>query len=286
MPHHGASVFRYQMVRSLRKLGLIAGGGRLPAVVRSACEQDGRPLYICALTGFCEPETVRGAAHGWYEMAQAGALIEGLHAAGVQDVVLCGRVTRPDFARLIPDWKGVLLLPKLGMAALRGDDFLLRTVVEILEAEGFRLCGVNDVVANLLAPVGALSERIPDESQLSDIRIGVMAARRLGSADVGQAVVVAGGQVIGEEDRAGTDAMLARLGRRAAGGVLVKCAKPQQERRVDLPAVGVETMINAAAISLAGVAVEAGAALIVDMAATRDAADASGLFLFGVSGDV
>lgn len=286
MPHRGASVCRSRMVRSLRKLGLIAGGGRLPALVRSACEQERRPFYICALTGFCEPETVRGAEHGWYEMAQAGTLLDGLRAAGVQDVVLCGRVMRPDFAKLIPDWKGVSLLPRLAMAALRGDDSLLRTVVEILEAEGFRLCGVNDVVANLLAPAGALSQRIPDESQLSDIHIGVRAARHLGRADVGQAVVVAGGQVIGEEDQAGTDAMLARLGIRAAGGVLVKCAKPQQERRVDLPAVGVETMTNAAAIGLAGVAVEAGAALIVDMAATRDAADASGLFLYGVGGDV
>uniref|UniRef100_UPI0035B277CE UDP-2,3-diacylglucosamine diphosphatase LpxI domain-containing protein n=1 Tax=Stella sp. TaxID=2912054 RepID=UPI0035B277CE len=66
------------------------------------------------------------------------------------------------------------------------------------------------------------------------------------------------------------------------GGVLVKMKKPQQERRVDLPTIGEATVAAAARAGLAGIAVEAGGALVVDRAAVAAAADAAGLFVIGV----
>jgi DUF1009 family protein len=112
--------------------------------------------------------------------------------------------------------------------------------------------------------------------------------RQLGALDIGQAVAVADGLVLAVEAAEGTDAMLARLPALSANlrgtpekrrGVLLKAPKPAQERRVDLPVIGVRTIELAAAGGLAGVAVEAGSALLMRRAKIAEAADRLGLFV-------
>lgn len=265
------------------KLALIAGGGDIPALIRDACVAEGRPLYIAALSGFCPAATVAGVDHDWFDLPQVGRLLKALKQAGAVDVCLCGSVTKPDFARLKPDWRGAMLLPKLLKAALQGDDAILRVVLDTFEQEGFRIVGIDGLMQDLLVTERQYGQRAPAGAAVSDLQIAIKAARALGAADRGQAAVAAGGSVIGLEDDAGTDALLARMAAEPAarGGVLAKCVKPQQDRRVDLPTIGVVTVENAAAAGLAGIAVEAGAALLVDPAATAAAADRLGLFVIG-----
>ncbi len=93
------------------------------------------------------------------------------------------------------------------------------------------------------------------------------------------------GIVLGVEAIEGTDALIARcfeLRREGTGGVLIKLKKPGQERRVDLPTIGVRTVAAAAAASLRGIAVEAGGSLIVDPSAVAAIADETGLFILGI----
>lgn len=268
----------------LPKLGLIAGGGQIPALIRDTCQTEGRPLYIAALNGFCAPDTVSGADHGWFDLPQVGALMKALKAAAVEEVCLCGSVAKPDFSALKPDLKGALLLPRLLKAALTGDDAILRVVIDAFEREGFHPVGAETLMASLLVREKTYGNLVPTAEQMVDVTTALRAAWQLGADDRGQAAVASLGKVVGREDDAGTDALLRRMANEPAarGGVLVKCAKPQQDRRVDLPTVGVTTVENAAAAGLAGIAVEAGAALMVDAAATANAANRLGLFLIGL----
>lgn len=265
------------------KLALIAGGGDIPALIRDACRAEGRPLFVAALNGFCDPATVAGTEHEWFDLPQVGRLLKAMKAAGAVEVCLSGSVTKPDFSQLKPDWRGALLLPKLLKAAMQGDDAILRVVVETFEQEGFLVVGSDSLVRDLLVAERQYSRLAPAGAALADMRTAIDAARALGIADRGQAAVAAGGSVVGLEDDAGTDALLARMAAlpAARGGVLAKCAKPQQDRRVDLPTIGVATIEHAAAAGLAGIAVEASAALLVDPTATAAAADRLGLFVVG-----
>jgi DUF1009 family protein len=266
------------------KLGLVAGGGDLPRLIAAACREQRRPLFVAAIDGVCDPATVAGSDHLWLDVAAVGRLVEALRAAGCAEVVLAGHVARPDFARLRPDWQGVKLLPRVLQAAARGDDALLRTLVAFLEEQGFAVIGADDVVAGLLAPAGPLGRLAPSAEDEADIRRGFAVVRALGALDVGQAAVVRNGLVLGVEAAEGTDALLARcatLQPAGRGGVLVKLPKPGQERRVDLPVIGVATVAAAAAARLAGIAVATGGALVVDRAAVAAAADAAGLFAVG-----
>lgn len=268
----------------LPKLGLIAGGGQIPALIRDACHAQGRPLFIAALNGFCDPATIAQTEHGWFDLPQVGGLLKALKEAAVAEVCLCGSVAKPDFKSLKPDLKGAFLLPKLLKAALQGDDAILRVVIGAFEQDGFRIIGVDSLMQDILVCERPYGRTVPTSAQQADIAVALQAARNLGIADKGQAAVAAGGQVVGLEDDAGTDALLRRMAGlpAARGGVLVKCVKPQQDRRVDLPTVGAVTVENAAAAGLSGIAVEAGAALMVDAVATGQAADRLGLFMIGL----
>ncbi len=265
------------------KLGIIAGAGELPDRIKNACRATGRDVFVAAINGACDASTVSDVEHAWFDWAAVGNLFKLLREAGCVELVLAGRVVKPDFSRLRLDWQGIKLLPRVLAAVARGDDALLKTLVQIFEEQGFRVVGTDALVKDLVAPPGQLGAVTPSDLDRTDIAQGAEAARALGRDDRGQAAIVRGGIVLGLESDDGTDALLARVARlEGRGGVLVKMAKPNQERRVDLPTIGLTTIRNAAAARLAGIAVEAGGALILDRPAVVAAADAAGLFLVGI----
>ena len=267
------------------KLGIFAGGGILPVRLIEHCRAIGRPFFVVALQGHCEPATVARKPHEWFRLGAAGAILARLHAEGVSELVMVGPIRRPRLRDLRPDLKGWLILARIWRRFFAGDDKLLRSVAVVLEDEGFVVRGIHEVMGGVLAPMGAFGAEGPDEKARRDISVGVKAARELGARDVGQAVVAQNGVVVAEEDCNGTDAMLARdaILMPGRGGVLIKMRKPQQDMRVDLPSIGPETVKRAVSIGLAGIAVEAGNALVIDMPEVVRAADKAGLFLYGVS---
>jgi DUF1009 family protein len=266
------------------KLGIVAGGGDLPGILVRACRAAGRPFFVVALKGLADPALAADAPHAWARIGAMGAIVRTLRREGVRELVFAGATRRPSPLRLMPDWRALRFL--LARRTWRlGDGRLLNALVEALEREeGFRVAGAHEVAPGLLAQAGPVGRVAPDAAALGDIAVGRREALALGAADRGQAVVVRLGRAIAREDREGTDALLRRCrGLPGRGGVLVKLPKPLQDRRVDLPTVGAWTVAGAAAAGLAGIAVEAGGALIVDRAAVAEAADRAGLFVVGIA---
>jgi lipid-A-disaccharide synthase len=262
----------------LPKLGIIAGGGALPAKLVAGCVASGRPFYLLGLTGFANAAEIGREPDAWIRFGEAGRGFALMKAAGVAEIVMVGAVTRPTWRNLWPDGRTFTFFLRL-LGRFVGDNSLLSAVIAEIEREGFRVVGAHTILTDLLAPHGVLGRHQPSVAEQADIVLGLKAARDLGRRDLGQAVIVSEGRVTAEEGRDGTDAMIGR----AKGGILVKTKKPQQDARVDLPAVGVWTIRNAAKSGLRGVAVEAGNTLVVDREAVIAAADELGLFVVGVT---
>lgn len=270
-------------------LGIIAGGGALPRLLAEACREEGRPYHIAGLAGFADAQLT---THPYTEvgLGAAGRLLKTFKEAGCTDIVMAGHVRRPDFSKLKLDMTGARLLPKILARAKKGDDGLLSSVVGLLEAEGFQVVGADDVLADLLVREGPLGTAGPKPEHWSDIRRGIDAVRAMGRLDIGQAAVICRELVLAVEAAEGTDQMLARCAGlprdlrgtpEARAGVLVKMKKPGQERRADLPVIGLRTVEEAAAAGLAGIAVMAGGAMIIDRDGVRKAADRCGVFVYG-----
>ena len=267
-------------------LGIIAGNGALPRRLVESCRAAGRPVFVLAFEGEADQATVAGVPHAWCRLGAAATALDLLHANAVTELVLAGGIRRPSLSALRPDWRAAKFFARVGYRAL-GDDGLLSAVVKELEREGFRVIGAEQLLASddLLAE-GPLGRCLPSAEARADIERGLRLARAIGALDIGQAVVVQQGLVLGVEAAEGTDGLLRRcagLRRDGPGGVLVKAAKPGQEQRVDRPTIGPQTVVLAAAAGLQGIAAEAGMTLVVDRAEIIRAADLADLFVVGVA---
>lgn len=268
----------------MNKLGIIAGGGAIPRQIAEISRAQGRDVFIIALEGYTDSETVDGLPHAWVRLGAVGNTLALLRSAAVVDLVLAGPVRRPSLADLRPDLTALNLLRKFGKKAL-GDDGLLRSILATLEDEGFRIVGADTLLGSVLATPGTIGVHTPDEQAQRDIERGAEVLTALSRVDVGQAAVIQEGLVLGVEAIEGTDALLARchaLRRDGLGGVLVKIRKSGQDDRVDLPTIGVETIRAAARAGLRGVAIEAGGTMIMERDEVVREADEQGLFVIAI----
>jgi len=265
-------------------LGIIAGSGGLPRRVIESCHAAGREVFVLALEGEADRGVVESVPHAWCRVGAAATALSLLRANAVGELVLAGAVRRPSLAALRPDWQAAKILARIGYRAL-GDDGLLTAVIKELEREGFRVIGADQLLDEVALPEGPLGQVRPDRDAESDITHGMRVARAIGALDIGQAVVVQQGFVLGVEAIEGTDGLLRRcasLRRDGAGGVLVKAEKPGQEKRADRPVIGPQTVILAAESGLKGIAAEAGATLVLDRGEVVRLADAAGIFVVGI----
>jgi len=273
--------------RGERKLGIIAGAGPFPGYVISRCEAGEIPYFVLALKGFADPDAVAQAPHGWSRLGGGGRSLRLMREAGVDDIAVIGNIRRPPLLSFWPDLVMLGAMMRIGWRALRGgDDALIKAIIPEVEGRGFTVIAIQDLLPELLAGEGLFGRCQPDQLARTDIDIGVEAAREVGRRDVGQGAVVEGGRVLAREDAKGTDVMLARVAtmpeRNGPGGVLIKVLKPGQQRKVDLPTIGVRTVEAAASAGLRGIAIEAGSAIVVDREAVAEAADEAGLFVIGI----
>jgi UDP-2,3-diacylglucosamine hydrolase len=276
-----------------RKLGVIAGGGELPIVLAEHCRATNAPYFVARIFPYADAalDAHPGATNG---LGAMGARMEAMRNAGCDAVVLIGQVPRPDVSKLDLDDGAKAMLPAILAALPQGDDALLRVVLSEHERAGFKVLSAEQVMGDLLAPAGVWGGIAPSPAHMKDIAKGANIAHAIGAFDIAQGVVVAAGHVLAVEAAEGTDEMLKRVAGLPAAlrgsadarrGVLVKRPKPIQERRIDLPTIGVRTIEGAAAAGLAGVAVEAHGALAVRRAGIIAAADAAGLFVYGFRKD-
>jgi len=276
------------------RIALIAGNGALPCQIADGLAATGRDFRIVAIKGEADRAT-QARAHAQLGWGEIGRLYRFLQRHECREVLLIGGVSkRPDFTSILGDFGTLKRLPTIIRALAGGDDSLLTKVIRLFEDEGYRVVGIKDVAPQLLASSGVLGKVQPKQVDWRDVDLALRATEMLGELDIGQAAVAVGGRVVALEGAEGTDAMLQRCadlkqqGRiRAKGraGVLVKTAKPNQDLRVDLPAVGPRTIDLAVAAGLAGIAVEAHGALIAEREETIEKANAVNLFLIGIDRD-
>ncbi|MEM6652648.1 MAG: UDP-2,3-diacylglucosamine diphosphatase LpxI [Pseudomonadota bacterium] len=274
-------------------LGIIAGLGELPVQVAQAATARGDGVYVVRLKGFEEPalKTYPGQTVG---LAELGKTFKAFKSAGCRQVCFAGIVKRPDFQALKPDLKGLKLLPKAIAAARQGDDALLRFMIGAFEDEGFEVIGADQAARSLTVEAGLVAGPSPSLEEMEDLKKAAQIATEMGRLDVGQGAIVARGLVLCVEAQEGTDEMLARCAQlpeairgtaAARAGVLVKRPKPQQERRIDLPTLGITTLTRAAEAGLAGIGFETDGALMLNPDQMRQRADELGVFLFGFPKD-
>ena len=268
----------------MNRLAIIAGNGDLPAALRVALAEKSAGLpIVCALDGFV-PGGV--AVDQVFRVERIALFLRHLQDCGVGRVVFAGAVQRPRLDPSLFDPQTAQMVPRLIAAMQAGDDATLRAVVAIFEEAGFAVVGVPDIAPALLPGAGVWAGAVSAANETDAARAAQIVAA-LGAVDVGQACVVAGGLCLAVEALPGTDAMLANVATMpvtlrpaATGGLLYKAAKPGQDRRIDLPTIGLRTVQAVAAAGLHGIVWAAGDVICLDLPLMQVEATRRGMFLW------
>jgi len=257
-------------------LAVIAGAGALPGLILAQC-----PGLLVRIDGAgCETEFA-DALEARFE--QLGALFSALKSRSVTEVCFAGAMARPALDPSAFDQETLALMPRVLQVLKGGDDALLRLIIEIFEEQGFSVRGAHDLLPGLVAEPGPLVG-VPGDLLRHDAARAAEILAALSDQDVGQGCVVANGLCLGIETVQGTDAMLRFVaetrGGHGEGGVFVKRPKVNQDLRIDMPAIGTDTVAAAASAGLNGISVAAGSVLLLDRSAIVEAAGAAGLVLW------
>jgi len=276
--------------RKAAGLGIIAGAGSMPISVAQAAASAGRPIHIFGISGAAD-RAIEAFPHSWINFGHIGKILSVSRAKNLNEMVIVGAVRRPNFRDIRLDFGALVNLPSLFGWTVGGDNSVLAGIIGFFESKGFTVVGAHEIAPKLLAGQEIFTRRKPGKTDKVDIAVGLRVVNALGALDVGQAAVVAHQYVLAVEAAEGTDQMLSRCkslnkwgesGSRKRSGVLVKCAKPGQERRIDLPTVGPDTVRRAAEAGLAGIAIAANDVLIVNREEFIQSANEAGLFVVGV----
>ena len=258
-------------------LAILGGAGALPPDLANAY-----PDALCiTFTGIAHSLTGRTDDHSFDRL---GSLFTTLKERGISRVVLAGSMHRPALNPENFDAFMLRIAPQLVAAFKLGDDSLLRFVIEMFEIQGFTVCGAHELLPELTATAGIVSQVAPLPEHLEDIDRGLALLGLLSEADIGQSSVFENGLCLGVETLQGTDALLGFVAqtpphlRRGHRGVLVKAPKTGQDLRVDMPAIGPDTIRAVQVAGLAGLAIAAGRVLVLEPDQTRALVSEFGLF--------
>lgn len=275
------------------RIGLIAGHGRLPLEAARSLRRAGASVAAIALEGLADPrlaDEVDGiAVHGAGQLEAAALSLRGF---GVERVLLVGGVPKTQLFGAAGAAAPSLRLDETAtrlLASLAGwdDASLFRALAGWLADAGFEVLRQDAALAGLAAEVGPLSARALTASEQADVDWGMSTLSRIAAAGIGQCLVVRHGCVVAVESIEGTDETIRRAGRLAGpGGVVVKAARADQDRRFDLPVVGSATIEAVCEAGARVLAVEAGTTLLLDREEMIRRADHAGIALVGVASAV
>lgn len=268
------------------RIGIIAGAGDLPLIVARDARERGFVVVTAALEQIASPELTGCSDElAWVNVGKLGDLIDTLKRGRVNRAIMVGKVSKSLIYKsvTVPDLRAMKLLFSLKD---RGDDVILRALAAEFEKEGIHVVDTTSFSPHLLTPDGVMTKRAPTKEEWSDIEYGSRIAREIGRLDIGQTVVIKDRAVTAVEAIEGTDEAILRGGRWAGkGAVVIKMSKPQQDMKLDVPAVGLSTIGMMIEVSAGVLALEAARSIMIDRQRMIDRADEAGICLVGISHD-
>lgn len=276
-----------------RRVGLLAGAGRFPLMFAKAAQAQGIEVACVGVQGMVSDELASYCHSFQYTpLARLGYAIRLFKRARVQRIVMAGKIEK---TVLFQPWRILRLLPDLRTlhmwfryaAANRKDDTLLLAVIREFERDQLHFDSALDYCPELLVKHGFLTRRKPTDAQWRDIRFGWQMAKEMGRLDVGQSVIINDMAVIAVEAIEGTDRCIRRSAElcRRGGFTVVKVAKPQQDRRFDMPTIGLQTIRTMHEAGGRVLAVEAGQTIIIDEPEVIELADKLGIAVLSLNAD-
>ncbi len=262
------------------KLGLVAGYGSFPLELAASLRNQGMEVHTVAAREETFPEIERySTSTCWLHVGQLGGMIRSFKSANVNAIIFAGKVRKLHlFRNFRPD---VTAIKTLATIRDRKDDTLMKAISDEVIKAGIKVLPQTEFAGEMLAGKGLLFGPKPARASFDDIEFGYVQARGIAALDIGQTVVVQDGAVLAVEAIEGTDEAISRGGLMGNGkAVVIKVAKPMQDLRFDVPAIGPDTLEIMHASECNVLAIEAEKTLILERHKVKKVAQQYGISVF------
>ena len=238
-------------------LGLIFGETNFPLEILKKVKKKHIKYLIIDLTkkkNFKKDKNSYAVSIG-----QFGKIIKIFKKNKCRKVLFAGKVKKPNFSKLRLDFKGIYYIPRIVRSSKLGDAAILREIIKILKQE--KIITLSSLTYNpeLTLKKGTYSKIKPNKDDNLDIKKAISTLSKLGKYTFSQGTVVRNNKVVAIEGKGGTERMLKinRTKTQRNKGVLVKFPKKKQDLRIDLPTVGLKTLVQCKAAGLKGIVLKA-----------------------------
>jgi len=247
-----------------QKQGLIAGDGLLPVKMAQYAKENGFEVVAISLSNDNYNQLKKYCSKVYsYCPGEVQKIEDTLKAEGIKQITFLGKVSktvllkRPKFDQRALDF--------IKKAIRLNDDKVMLMIIEEFEKVGITILDQTLFIKNLMIPSGVLGKVQPTPEQVEDVNYGYWLAKEVGKLDIGQSVVIKDKMIMAVEAIEGTDKCIRRGCQIAKKNArIVKVAKPSQDKRFDIPAIGLRTLKNMQKGKADLIAVEAGETIIVD----------------------
>lgn len=273
----------YMKQENDKKIALVAGALDLPFFTRDALKRAGWDVFIVGLKNFCDPKLNPDMV---VRLGNGGRAIREFKRRGIKKLTFVGALGHPNLSDIRPDWWTFWTLIKI-MKNQRGYDSMAVALNSVLEKQGFEIVAAQDLAPELsFETAGVQTKAKPTATDKKNIERAIEVSHTIGAADIGASVVV-DKQVIAVEAAEGTARMLNRVvemraNHKRKSGVFAKMTKPGQDLRIDIPAIGVDTVNAVADANLRGIVVNTKTCFVVNKPAVIKQADKRGIFIMAI----
>ncbi len=261
-----------------KKIALFCGALRLPFLTRDALRANGWDVFVIGLHGFYDPALKPDLE---IRLGGGGTAARECKKRGITQLCFVGAIGHPNLADIRPDLWSVSVMARV-LKNQKGYDSMASALIAGIESKGFKILAAQDLCPELTFAPGIQTRTKPSSDEMKMAERAVQVSRTLGTEDIGMSVVV-DKQVLAVEAAEGTAEMLKRViairrGRKGSG-VFAKMTKPKQDLRIDIPAIGVDTVRDVVAAGLRGIVVNAGTCFVIDRENVVAAADKAKIFI-------
>ncbi len=265
----------------MKKVGIIVGNGKLPLYFLEEAEKQNIDVFPLGLFDTIDDRIKAHKKFVSCNIGEVGSIVKYFLLKGIDEIVMLGNVVKDIIFKDMNLVRfGEELLKRLPD---RKDETLLFAVIGFFRLNGIKVLPQNHLLKDFMFRDECYTKIVPSDEDRKTIKIGIEAAKALSEVDAGQTVVCKDSSVVALEGIEGTDKTIKRAGELAGSGcIIVKMSRPQQDMRVDIPAVGIETIKRAVEIGARGIVGEAGRMLFLNRDEAIRLAEENSLFILGI----
>ena len=269
----------------MARIGIIAGGGKLPILIGEKLIQSGNSVVFFCIESYAKKRDYKKFIKTYIKLELISKIIKILKLYKIEKIVMAGYIKRPSLKDIKFDFKTVKLIKEYALQP-KGDDKLLLTIVKFFEKEGFNFINWKNECKDLFVNEDSISKNKPDKISLENLNKGLSIFNQLGKIDLSQSMIIQNNIVLGVEAAEGTDELIKRCykyKKKGDKGVLLKFSKYNQDKRFDVPVIGLKTFKLLKKYDYAGIFVEKKNLIILEKDQVINFCNSNSLFISSVN---